>query len=165
MSRSFLAAIRSAVASDDADNQSHAPSGHTQEAGMSYDPNQPGQGAVTAARAEGHAAGVKATNEKFAAIAGDEKLKGDARLMSAALDLAAKNDSMSGDAIVEFVTANVSPTPKQTPSAAALANRIAANGHDPLASFGGSPFPIASAGSDGWADAFARAGGNHGTVK
>ncbi|PWK66941.1 hypothetical protein [Aminobacter sp. AP02] len=132
---------------------------------MSEDPNKPGQASIAAARAEGEAAGRKAVKERFASIAGDEKLRSDARLMGAALDLAAKNDSMSGDDVVAFVTANVAPTPKQSLSAAALANRIAADGSDPLGSFGGSPFPVASAESTGWADAFARAGGSQGSVR
>lgn len=139
---------------------------------MSDDPNKPGQAANAAARAEGEAAGRKAVKERFAAIAGDEKLRGDARLMGAALDLAAKNDSMSGDDVVAFVTANVAPTPKQQSlSAASLANRITANGPDPLAGsdplggYGGSPFPSTNAEGSGWAEAFARAGGSHGTVR
>lgn len=91
--------------------------------------------AVTAARSEGEAAGIKAANDRVTAIVTADGIKGDGTRTAAALDLAMKSPSMASDDVVAFVTANVAEaTTTAAAPAASLANRIAASkdGDDPL---------------------------------
>lgn len=70
--------------------------------------------AVATARSEGEAAGSKAATERLGAVLGADGVKGDGKRMSAALELAVSSPAMAADAVVTFVTGNVSAT---TPSA------------------------------------------------
>lgn len=179
MSRSFLAAIRSAVTSAPetissieenagalAPNAS-ALSGQTMENVMSDDPNKPGaqnasgitqathDAAVVAARTDGQAAGVKATTDKFSAIVSAEGIKGNASRMAAAIDLAIKSPGMSADDVTGFVTANVAAeAPKAAAPAAPAASLANRTSTDPLAVIGQSAPAQAEA---GWGKAVAQA--------
>ncbi len=145
MSRSFLSAIRSAVASgpetmssEEDDTRAdaldaNALSGQTQESSMSDDPNKPGaqtasgisqadhEAAVASARTEGE----QAATARFMAIINAEGVKGNAGRISAAVELANDAPGMSAEKVVAHVTAHV---PADTPAASAgspasLANR------------------------------------------
>lgn len=175
MSRSFLAAIRSAVtsapeamSSDEDEAGAIAPnvsarSGQEQENVMSDDPNKPGattasgitqaahDSAVAAARADG-AAGAYA---RITAVVSAEGIKGNPGRVSAAINLAVKSPGMSAEDVVSFVAESV---PADAPKAAApatsvnaLANRTAA---DPLAVVGQADPAKAEA---GWGKAVAQA--------
>ncbi len=180
MTRSFLATIRDAVMSgpeiisSDEDQpganalNANAQDGQTQEIdGMVDTPKEPGanagtitqanhDSAVSAARAEGEAAGAKASNDRFAAVISAEGVAGNATRMSAAIDLAIKSPGMSATDITTFVSANVAAAPAPAPaqSPASLAARGAAAATDPLA---GSDQPAAAANAKaGWDSAFGK---------
>lgn len=87
--------------------------------------------AVAAARTEGHATGVAATTERFAAIVAAEGVNGNAARMAAAIDLAIKSPAMSASDVTAFIVANVQQS--SVSAHASLASRIAAAGPDPLA--------------------------------
>lgn len=80
--------------------------------------------AVKVAETKGFEAGIKAANERIAAALGAEGVKGDATRMAAALDLAMKSPSMSGEDIAAFVTTNVAGA-KTDPAAEYEAGRVA----------------------------------------
>lgn len=179
MSRSFLAAIRSAVTSDPEpippgdEAGAEAPDdnalrGHTQEGVMSDDLNKPANAsgisqaahdsAVAAARADGAANAYARIN----AVVSAEGVKGNPGRVSAALDLAIKSPGMSTDDVTSFVTANV---PADEPKAAAaapvasLAHRLTAGAADPLA---GADQPDAAKVQSGWNKAVATANARFG---
>lgn len=62
---------------------------------------------AAAAAASGGSDGFKAATDRMTAILGAEGVKGDAKRMSAALDLSTASPDMSADAVVSFVVANV----------------------------------------------------------
>lgn len=68
--------------------------------------------AVAAAReagiAQGKADGAQEATERFAAVLGAKGIKGDSKRMAAALDLATRSPDMAADAVVDFVSGNVS---------------------------------------------------------
>lgn len=183
MSRSFLAAIRNAVVSapeamsSDKDEagafapDANAHSGQEQENVMSDDPNKPGattasgitqaahDEAVAAARADG-AAGAYG---RIAAIVSADGIKGHPGRVAAAINLAVKSPGMSAEDVVSFVAESV---PANEPKAAgmaapsaSLANRLAADGADPLA---GADQPSADKAQAGWGKAVAQANARFG---
>lgn len=79
--------------------------------------------AVKAASEKGVADGTKAANDRIAAIASTEGIKGDASRLSAAIDLAIKSPAMSAEDVAAFVTSNVNAA---APATASLANRLRA---------------------------------------
>lgn len=151
MARSLLAAVRSAcTAAPSNDSQEREATGaadaaletterpvraETERTGMSDQQGKPAavnqagiseadhNAAVTAARAEGEAAGVTATNERFAAVMGAEGVKGDAAKTVAAIDLAIRSPGMAAGDVAAFVAENVS-TQAAAPAVASLAGRI-----------------------------------------
>lgn len=80
--------------------------------------------AIAAARTEGHADGVKAANDRIAAVAAHEGIKGNPALLAAALDLAMKSPGMSAEDVASFVVANI---PAKAPAAAEFERRMASN--------------------------------------
>jgi hypothetical protein len=126
----LLETIRAAVAGpelismpDDvagADTSLNPPSGAAnQEAEMPNADTAPGavttgiaeadhKAAVSKAEADGKATGRKEASDRMAAILGADGVKGDGSRMSAALDLATQSPDMAAEAVVSFVTANVS---------------------------------------------------------
>lgn len=99
--------------------------------------------AAVAAAASGGADGFKLAMDRMNTILGDDSIKGDAKRMSAAVDLANASPDMSAAAVVSFVSANVpaaaagSATADPAPSPAAYEQqRMAAAG---LAMPGGKP--------------------------
>jgi hypothetical protein len=110
----------------------------TQEVEMSDTQTKPGganadaeqTAAIAKATTDGHAAGVKAANERIGAIFGADGIKGDGKRMAAAMDLALASPDMAAEGVVGFVTANVPETKasaqEQWPSYAA--RRMAASG-------------------------------------
>jgi len=66
------------------------------------------------AAASGGTDGFKTAMDRMNAILGAEGIKGDAKRMSAALDLANASPDMSADAVVTFVTANVAAAAERT---------------------------------------------------
>lgn len=183
MSRSFLAAIRGAVASApepiahvDDEAGAEAPnatarSGHEQESVMSDESNKPGAqnasgvsqadhtAAVATARQEGEAAGAKAVNDKFSAIVSAEGIKGNATRMGAAIDLAIKSPGMSAEDVTAFVTANVAAETPKGGSSASLASRLSAGGDDAL---GAADQPDPAKAQAGWGKAVASANARFG---
>lgn len=180
MSRSFLAAIRNAVVSapevvssyeDEAGAlapDANARSGHEQENVMSDDPNKPGaanasgitqaahDSAVAAARADG-ASGAYA---RITAVVSAESVKGHPGRVSAAINLAVKSPGMSAEDVVSFVAESVPANETQASApAASLANRLAADGIDPLA---GADQPSADKAQAGWGKAVAHANARFG---
>lgn len=152
MARSLLAAVHNAVvgtvdaALEDEGETGAAALTTTKESTMSKD-NPPAGGdpkagatitqanhdaAVSAARAEGKADGVKAATDRLNAALGAEGVKGDAGRMAAALDLAVKSPGMSGADVAAFVVANVAaaspPTTAKGPADKYSAERTAAAG-------------------------------------
>lgn len=101
-------------------------------------------------------AGAQAVRDKCAAVISAEGIKGNAKLMSVAIDLAIKSPDMSAADVIAYVRAHIAGG--STNSQASLASRIAAmaaNGEDdPLGT--GSPFAVAGSDS-GWSEAFAQA--------
>lgn len=105
------------------------------------------------AAASGGNDGFKTAMDRMNAILGADGIKGDAKRMSAATDLASASPDMSAEAVVAFVTANVTATglqaaepvaaqPAAQPSAAAYEQqRVAAAS---LAMPGGADRPAAS---------------------
>ena len=101
--------------------------------------------AAVAAAASGGADGYKKAMDRMNAILGADSIKGDAKRMSAAVELANASPDMAADAVIKFVSANVSATAaeadteqdKPAPSPAAYEQqRMAAAG---LAMPGGKP--------------------------
>jgi hypothetical protein len=101
--------------------------------------------AALAAAASGGADGFKQAMDRMNAILGHDSIKGDAKRMSAAVELANASPDMAADAVIKFVSANVSATAaeadkgqdKPAPSPAAYEQqRMAAAG---LAMPGGKP--------------------------
>lgn len=93
--------------------------------------------AVKAAADTARAEGAKAATDRLSAALGADGIKGSAARMSAALDLAVKSASMSGEEVAAFVVGNVATAeaPKQEPAASYEAGRMAGAG---LAAPGGS---------------------------
>lgn len=90
--------------------------------------------ATTAGRAEGLEEGKASANRLVTILAADG-VKGDAKRTSAAVDLATTSPEMSAEAVIAFVTANVTasapagdPTPPAPDAAAYEASRLAAAG-------------------------------------
>lgn len=84
--------------------------------------------AVKAAADAGRAEGAQAATDRLVAALGAEGVKGDAKRMAAALDLAVKSPSMSGEDVAAFVIGNVPESQAATPapsSAAFEASRMA----------------------------------------
>ncbi|ATN32899.1 hypothetical protein ACO34A_03670 [Rhizobium sp. ACO-34A] len=69
---------------------------------------------AAAAAASGGSDGFKTAMDRMNAVLGADGIKGDAKRMSAALDLANASPDMAAEAVVAFVTANV---PASTASA------------------------------------------------
>lgn len=80
------------------------------------------------AAASGGNDGFKTAVDRFSAVLGAEGIKGDAKRMSAALDLATASPDMAADAVVTFVTANV---PASTATAATDGTAAAAGSSTP----------------------------------
>lgn len=113
--------------------------------------------AVSAARSEGEATGIKAATDRFAAIVSADGIKGNAGRMAAAVDLAMKSPGMATEDVVAFVTENVAGTANAA-SPASLAGRLSASA-DPLAA----PDQTSAAMADaGWAKARDRANARFG---
>jgi hypothetical protein len=109
------------------------------------EPSDAATNAAVAAAASGGADGFKLAMDRMNAILGDDSIKGDAKRMSAAVDLANASPDMAADAVIKFVSTNVSATApeadkeqdKPAPSPAAYEQqRMAAAG---LAMPGGKP--------------------------
>jgi hypothetical protein len=64
---------------------------------------------AAAAAASGGSDGFKAATDRMNAILGADGVKGDAKRMSAALELATASPDMTAEAVVSFVVANVPP--------------------------------------------------------
>ncbi|RYC10168.1 hypothetical protein [Ciceribacter ferrooxidans] len=107
------------------------PHSEAQHTGGDMSVNQTVAGAAQAATetiaavaaASGGNDGFKAAVDRFSAVLGADGIKGDARRMSAALDLATASPDMAADAVVSFVTDNVpasttAAAPDGTPAAA-----------------------------------------------
>lgn len=77
--------------------------------------------ATVAAAASGGADGFKYAMDRMNAVLGAEGIKGDAKRMSAALELANASPDMAAEAVVAFVTANVPATKAEAPAPAASA--------------------------------------------
>lgn len=107
--------------------------------------------AVSAARSEGEASGVKIATDRFAAIVSADGIKGNAGRMAAAIDLATRSPGMAAEDVVAFVTANVAGAASAA-SPASLASRLSA-GTDPLAA---SDQPDGAVAAKGWDNAFRR---------
>ena len=114
------------------------PGAAEQEDGMSQDVNSGAAPAATVSRAEhdaavaaarrgGEARGARAATDRLTAALAAEGVKGDAGRMAAALDLAAKAPSMSGEDIAAFVSGNVAPAAASGASAYET-QRLAASG-------------------------------------
>jgi len=84
--------------------------------------------AVKAAADTARAEGAKAATDRLVAALGADGVKGDARRMAAALDLAQKSPGMSGEDVASYVTANVGATEKADAAAGYEASRLAAAG-------------------------------------
>jgi hypothetical protein len=86
--------------------------------------------AVTKAEADGRAAGkaegAKEANDRFAAVFGAEGIKGDGKRMSAALDLMTASPNMAAEAVVSFVTGNVTAAAQPSSAATYEGRRLAA---------------------------------------
>lgn len=107
--------------------------------------------AVSAARSEGEASGIKIATDRFAAIVSADGINGNAGRMVAAVDLAIRSPGMAADDVVAFVTANVTGAANAA-SPASLASRLSA-GADPLAA---SDQPDGAIAAKGWDSAFRR---------
>ncbi|ARO22938.1 hypothetical protein TAL182_CH01125 [Rhizobium sp. TAL182] len=88
---------------------------------------------AAAATSTGGADGFKTAMDRISAVLGAEGIKGDGKRMAAALDLAVQSPDMAADAVVAFVTANVSaastasvPTGGQQQAASYEQQRVAA---------------------------------------
>lgn len=93
--------------------------------------------AVSAAAEAGRIEGAKTATARLSAALGADGVKGDAARMSAALDLAVKSASMSGEDVAAFVVGNVaSAQAPQQQHAAYEASRMAGGG---VAAPGGEP--------------------------
>lgn len=166
---SLLASIRAAVrpgtanpSLDDVEGNASALAGETGAEPISSNPTPGGDmsenqtvpgaeksdtainAAVTAAASGGHD-GFKLAMDRMNAILGADEIKGDAKRMSAAVELANASPDMAADAVIKFVSANVPATAADTgarpeepaPSPAAYEQqRMAAAG---LAMPGGKP--------------------------
>ncbi|SMD18164.1 S49 family peptidase [Rhizobium sp. RU36D] len=85
--------------------------------------------AVKAATDTGRAEGAKLATDRLCAALSAEGIKGDSARMSAALDLAVKSPSMSGEDVAAFVAGNVaSAQPSQAAPASYEASRMAGAG-------------------------------------
>lgn len=82
--------------------------------------------AAVAAAASGGSDGFNMAMERMNAILGADGIKGDAKRMTAALELANASPDMSADAVVAFVTANVPATVAQDSQQAAQPSPAAA---------------------------------------
>ena len=93
--------------------------------------------AVATAKTDGEKAGADAERARLASILGAEGVKGHAKRMEAAQELAAKSPAMSADDVVAFVVTNVSAETEQQPSEpdASLDNRGADS--DPIGAAAG----------------------------
>ena len=111
------------------------------------EPSDAATNAAVAPAASGGADGFKLAMDRMNAILGADSIKGDANRMSAAVELANASPDMAADAVIKFVSANVSATApaaeadkgqdKPAPSPAAYEQqRMAAAG---LAMPGGKP--------------------------
>ncbi|PZR78782.1 MAG: peptidase S46 [Stutzerimonas stutzeri] len=96
--------------------------------------------AADTARSEGRAEGEKTATARLSAALGADGIKGNAARMAAALDLAVKSPSMSGEDVAAFVAGNVASGQSSGQEAAASyeAGRMAGAG---LAAPGGDPAP------------------------
>lgn len=124
---------------------------------------------AVAAAASGGGDGFKTAMDRMNAVLGADSIKGDARRMSAAFDLANASPDMAADAVVAFVAANVPATQaaiEPAPAAAAVsspdaaaaayeAQRLAAAN---LAMPGGSQAAGKETIRASWSDAIAKAG-------
>lgn len=70
-------------------------------------PKSEHENAVKAAAEAGRAEGAKAATDRLSAALGADGVKGDAARMAAALDLAVKSPSMSGEEVAAFICGNV----------------------------------------------------------
>lgn len=85
--------------------------------------------AVADAQQSGFKSGEQAATDRLSAALGAEGIKGDAGRMAAALDLAVKSPSMSGEDVAAFVAANVGAVASSAPSQQQYeANRMAGAG-------------------------------------
>jgi len=87
--------------------------------------------AVSAARAEGEKAGADSERQRLAAIVGAEGVAGNAKKMSAAMELAAKSPQMSAEDVIGFVSANVTAAPEK-PEAPSASLEDRASDRDPV---------------------------------
>lgn len=146
----------------DKDADVNRPSGANKEAEMADKDTAPGavttgiseadhKAAVAKAETDGKAAGRKEATDRLTTILAADGIKGDGTRMSAALDLATKSPDMVAEAVVGFVTANVTAG---MPDAASSyeQQRLAAAG---LTQTGGESKPGAKA---TWSDAIKAAG-------
>ena len=77
--------------------------------------------ATVAAAASGGADGFKTAMDRMNAVLGAEGIKGDAKRMIAALELANASPDMNAEAVVAFVTSNVPATKAEASAPAAPA--------------------------------------------
>jgi len=116
--------------------------------------------ATVAAAASGGSDGFKTAMDRMNAVLGAEGIKGDAKRMSAALELANASPDMAAEAVVAFVTANVPATKAEAPAPAASAQSYeqqrtaAAN----LAMPSGAQAPASETIAASWKSAIAKAG-------
>lgn len=150
MASSFLAAVRDAVAgpanpipqSDNADGEATGATAPLNREDMSMSTNDTPAGgdkktgisqaehdaAVKAATDAGEAK-AKAREDRLLSALGTDGVKGDAVRMAAALDLAVKSPSMSGEDVAAFVVANVAAgKPADADASAYEQQRLAAAG-------------------------------------
>lgn len=118
--------------------------------------------ATVAAAASGGADGFKTAMDRMNTVLGADGIKGDAKRMSAALELANASPGMTAEAVVAFVTANVPETKAEVSAPVAPATQAqtyeqqrtaAAN----LAMPSGSASATETVGAS-WKDAIAKAG-------
>ncbi|KQV27593.1 hypothetical protein ASC97_04240 [Rhizobium sp. Root1203] len=138
---SLIAAIRAAVrpgtashsfVSDEGDVDAlasipEAPLAEASTTGANMSDPQTGAGAASAvaalataaaAAASGGNSGFRAATDRMTAILSAEGVKGDAKRMSAALDLSTSSPDMAAEAVVAFVVANVPAADASIPTAA-----------------------------------------------
>lgn len=147
MANSVLAAVHEAILGDAAElvpegaepgapapskpeekvmSKDNTPAGGDQKPGTSQAEHD---AAVSAAAESGKAAGAQAELARLSAALGADGVKGDGVRMAAALDMAIKSPSMSGEDIAAFVTSHVAAgKPSEADPAAYEAQRVAAAG-------------------------------------
>ena len=139
MSQSMLAAVHAAMSAAGAnpvldEDATDAAASEPKEPEMANDkpaagiPQAEHEAAVSAAETRGHEAGAKAATSRLATALGADGVRGDGARMAAALDLAQKSPSMSGEDIAAFVSANVAAGKPADAVASYERNRIEAAG-------------------------------------